>query len=174
LSRTILPPSVSTRADPITLLFNLFKTDLQIVADDGTTLLTPENYIILEKAPYAQEGAGEKPQVIVGPRKPPIRRPISLPPIWYEIDDPVRVRIITRNWDGGDFGFTLDGSAARYKVITSIVSILNANFTNPDGTGTWTWIRPMDNGTDSDENPEGTHLYRTDITIGCRRYSQID
>lgn len=153
------------------MLYNLLSANLSITADDGATVLTPTNYITLVYDPYAQEGQGNQPQVIIGPRKPSARRPLTLPPIWYEVDDMVRVRILTRKWDGGDFGFTLDGNLARNKLHDSAIQILAANYTDPDGTHTWTWVRATDDGQSSDENPQGTPIYRTDLTIACRRYA---
>jgi hypothetical protein len=153
------------------MLYNLLNANLSITADDGATILTPANYLTLAYDPYAQEAQGNQPQIIVGPRKLSIRRPLTLPPIWYEIDDLVRMRVITRKWDGGDFGFTLDGNLTRNKILDGIIQIMASNYTDPDGSHTWSWVRATDDGQNSDENPQGTPLYRTDVTIGCKRYA---
>lgn len=176
-------PPTSIATDAVEMIFNLLEKTLVIAADDGVTLLQPGDNLDVVKGPYPQEGAGNEPEVIVGPRnKPSTRKPLTFPKVWYEIDDFVPVLVIARDWDGGDLGFTLDGRAARAKILENVWQTLAANSIDPDGTGTWKWVRAADNGVDDDAiggESKGTstgavNIYRTTLTIACRRYSQVD
>lgn len=172
-------------------------TGISIKADDGTTVLSP-NIVVptiggtgstnindldavlldVEMHPYAQEGMGKpKPQVIVGPMRPGRRTPLTIGKPWYEIDDVVEVRIVCRNWDSNELGFTLDGAKARANLVTAIAQVMATNYANPDGAGNWQWIRLQNNGSDDDKTPDpqtGVNVYKTTLNVIARRYSLTD
>jgi hypothetical protein len=164
---------------------------ISIVADDNATVLTPsmlipqtggqgismkqkwdprnnqtneQNLIQIWFHPYAQEGSGYRPQVIIGPTRPISTKNITIgsQPL-IEIHRKVEVRVVTRDWDSGELGFTLDGDNTRNKIDTQIRTIIENNLSNPDGTGQFWYALPLDPSPQSDTvaSPEPIPLYVT-------------
>lgn len=127
-----------------------------------------QNLIQIWMHPYAQEGSGYRPQIIIGPTKTISTKNLIIGsnPL-MEIHRSVQVRVLTRDWDAQELGFTLDGDNTRSKLDSSIRSIIEANLSNPDGTGAFWYVVVNDVGTQSDtvQSPEAIPLYRTAIQI---------
>ena len=162
-------------------------TGISVFADDGTTVLTPnattpkiggsptvnltnpKAWLLDVRAhPYAEEGMGNRPQVVVGPVKPIKAEPMDNAWSYYDMMMKVEVRILTRTQDGRGLGFKIDGDRLRRALVDNVRSIMEANFRNPDTTGTYSTIRVMDNGQDSDDPQSGSPLYRTAMQIEVR------
>ncbi|MHB1910218.1 MAG: hypothetical protein ACYCQJ_15275 [Nitrososphaerales archaeon] len=161
-------------------------TGISITADDGVTVLSPSiavpliggtgttsildmdrNLILVKLHPYAQEAAGYRPQVIVGPAKQVSSKNLLVgsKPL-YQIIQRVEVRVLVRDWDGKDLAFTLNGRNTRDKILESIRSVMRTNYADPDGTGTFSLILISDPGQDSDVTTEGAiPLYRTAMQL---------
>jgi hypothetical protein len=126
------------------------------------------NTVIVQKEPYAQELAGPSPKVIVGPVRPLISKNLIVGENpFMEIHRKVEVRVLTRDVDLSDQGFTLDGDNTRSKLLDNIRQIVELNHKNPDGLGTYDHIVVLDAGQDSDTitSPEPNPLYRTAMQI---------
>lgn len=126
------------------------------------------NTVIVQKEPYAQELAGPSPKVIVGPVRPMLAKNLIIGANpFMEIHRKVEVRILTRDIDMNDQGFTLDGDNTRSKLLDNIRAIVELNHKNPDGLGTYDHILVQDPGQDSDTvtSPEPINLYRTAMQI---------
>lgn len=174
--------------DPITFLYNLLLTNLAIVADDGTTTLAPglsvpssafsapdpgtnASLIYVKQNPYPYEKdetgkivwSGPQPLVMVGPRRgTTIAQAIGYK--WSEVHSSVEIRILTRDWDLNEQGFTLDGRTTRTKILEAIKALVKTNAGNPDGQGTFNYMRISDAGKDSDI-PEPNPLYITALGV---------
>jgi len=156
---------------PSTVTFTGIGSGLQVVADDGVTVLTPTTVVPLvgdggqpnsanqaaaliqvKMEPYQQEGSGEYPQVIVGKAKTTKRDPLSIgsQPVYW-IWRNVAVKIVARDFYPG-LGFTVDGRSLREALIQSVVQIMETNYVDPDGTGTFNTVRVLG---DDDEDPTG-------------------
>lgn len=188
MSFVVLPPLQDARQVVFELLSDP-DTGVSIYADNlGTNQAPPlnagklasngmppnsytEGPIVVAKAPFKMEGQGPLPQVVVA-HGMGSREPMTFPPIWQDIDDVVLVKIFTREWDGNDRGFKLTGDVARTNLVLSVVGIILANYSNPDGQGTWNWMRPLNNGVPDDHWDEHGLIYNTNISIGLRRFAQ--
>lgn len=168
---------------PSTVTFTGIGAGIQVVADDGATVLTPTAVvpvlgasgapnssnqaaavIQVKMEPYQQEAQGEYPQVIVGKAKSIKSDPMSLgsqPVYWMQMS--VEVRIVTRDLYPG-FGFTADGRSLRQELQDNIRQIMERNYVDPDGTRTFNTIRVIDNGGDADA-PDGNPLLRTPMKV---------
>jgi hypothetical protein len=154
-----------------------------VTADDGMTILTPTTtvpvigaegapnssnqaaaLIQVKMNPYAQEDSGEVPKVVVGPAKHIKNEPMSIgtKPIYW-LQQSVEIRIIARDWYPG-FGFTADGRSLRAELQDNIRQIMEKNYANPDGAGTYNTIRVIDNGGDVDE-AQGNPLLKTPMKV---------
>jgi hypothetical protein len=171
-----LPPSQAR--------FTGIGTGIQVVADDGITVLTPTTVVAVigdsgapnsgnqaaaliqvKMHPYAQETQGEIPQVIVGPARPIKSEPMdvgSRPFYWMQMS--VEIRVIAHDWYPG-MGFTADGRSMRAALQENIKQIIERNYTNPDGTGTFSTIRVVDMGGDLDDASPGNPLLRTPMKV---------
>jgi len=171
------------------MVYNLLFASVSIVADDGTTVLSPLQvdpthaatggaYILFVKEPYSMKGFPPSPMVVVGPqRTSSMKTDVAGPSPLFEIVDSVDVVVICRDISVGA-PFTLDGRTTRDKLVTSIKYQVLQHQLNPDGTGTWNDLRPTDDGGDQDVaaslGGQTLPLYRTRMVFAARRYSSVN
>jgi len=158
-------------ADPIQMLYNLL-TDpddgIVITADDGSSQMGPNigtpPTVDVKIHPYQQEDETQIPLVVIGPRTLATAQPL-VGLSWTEIHETIEIRVVTRTWDGGDFGFTSEGNSARNKLLENVRSIVKSAKSNPDGAYNFVYMRVIDPGTRNPDMPEGVPLYKTSMGV---------
>jgi hypothetical protein len=122
-------------------------------------------WILKHPTPLEKEPMLPAPMVVIGPaRGGPVTQAIGYGAGTTEIQTVIEIRILTRNVDESQEGWTLDGDRARRRISAGIRSIIQQNSGNPTGSGDFLYMileGPSSDSDTQDPNP----LYRSAFTV---------